>query len=201
MATDYRLLTIFGADEAGRGPWAGPLVVAVCHIPKNTRLKGLNDSKKLTAKAREKLFKLIRQKTDYGIGIVTARQVKKGMISALNIAYKKALKNIRTKPDLIMVDGRDKLDLSYPYKSIVRGDQKERCIMAASILAKVTRDEIMAKLAKSYPEYGFDIHKGYGTRKHCEDIAKHGTCELHRKNFYINSFGKTLGDYNRFSKS
>jgi len=209
-------MIIIGADEAGRGPWAGPLVVAVCHIPKYTRLPGLNDSKKLSKKSREKLFKLIKSKTQYAIGIAQPREVEKGMIKALSAAYKRALKKLKITPNLLLIDGRDKLNLPYPYNSarkrsdpstsiknrftqvklkfLIRGDQKERCIMAASILAKVTRDEIMAKLAQSHPQYGFEKHKGYGTRQHRQNIAKHGTCKLHRKNFYIESFGKRLGE-------
>ncbi len=185
---------IIGADEAGRGPWAGPLVAAVCFLPKNTRLPGLNDSKKLSEKARNKLFQQIKEKTKYGIGIAKSSEVEKGMKYALNKAYNRALKQISIKPNLLLVDGRDKLDLLYPYKSIIKGDQKERCIMAASILAKVTRDEIMAKLASSHPEYGFELHKGYGTRLHRQNIVKHGICRVHRKNFYIEAFGKTLGE-------
>jgi len=185
---------IIGADEAGRGPWAGPLVAAVCHIPRNTRLPGLNDSKRLSEKARKKLFKQIEEKTQYGIGVAKVSEVEKGMMYALNKAYNRALKQIDLEPDLLMIDGRDKLDLKYPYKSIIKGDQKERCIMAASIIAKVTRDEMMTKLATSYPEYGFDKHKGYGTRQHKQNIEKYGICKIHRRNFYIMAFGKVLGN-------
>lgn len=181
-------------DEAGRGPWAGPLVAAACFIPKNTRLPGLNDSKKLTPKRREELFKLIKNKTKYGIGTASTREVNKGLKYALNLAYKRALKQISIKPDKLLIDGRDKLDLPFSYQSIIKGDQKHRPIMAASILAKVTRDNLMKKYAKRYPEYDFQTHKGYGTRKHQAKLLKHGTSPIHRGNFYINSFGKTLSE-------
>ncbi|PIX79230.1 ribonuclease HII, partial [Candidatus Peregrinibacteria bacterium CG_4_10_14_3_um_filter_44_21] len=125
---------IIGADEAGRGPWAGPLVAAVCHIPPNTRLPGLNDSKKLSKKAREKLFIKIQEKTLLGIGISEVSEVEQGMKHALNLAYNRALEQIGVKPATLLIDGSDKLDLKYPYKSIIKGDQKERCIMAASII-------------------------------------------------------------------
>jgi len=185
---------IIGADEAGRGPWAGPLVAAVCHIPPNTRLPGLNDSKKLSKKAREKLFIKIQEKTLLGIGISEVSEVEQGMKHALNLAYNRALEQIGVKPATLLIDGSDKLDLKYPYKSIIKGDQKERCIMAASIIAKVTRDAIMAKLAILHPVYGFESHKGYGTRQHRRNIEKHGICVLHRQNFYIEAWGKRLGD-------
>ncbi|EKD63911.1 MAG: ribonuclease HII [uncultured bacterium] len=172
-----------GIDEAGRGPFAGPLVVSACFLPKNIRLPGLNDSKKLSLKQRERLFKIIKKRTTYGIGIATEREVEKGMINAMNLACKRALRDIKIKPDLLLIDGRDKLKLPYKYKSIIRGDQKERCIMAASIMAKVTRDRIMEKMHEIYPLYGFREHKGYGTAKHIANIRKHGICAIHRKNF------------------
>lgn len=201
---------IVGIDEAGRGPWAGPLVAAVCYLPKNCKLKGLNDSKKLTKQSRDRLFEMIIKKADYGIGIASAREVEKGMVKALNLAIERALLGLKIKPDLLLIDGRDKFNLKYlsrpqgayykpiakqspPYKTIIRGDQKERTIMAASILAKVTRDRIMEDLSKKYPLYGFESHKGYGTRSHREIIEKHGICEIHRKNFYIRELGMTLG--------
>ena len=187
-------MLIGGVDEAGRGPWAGPLVAAVCCLPKNCKLKGLNDSKKLTEKGREKLFELIKEKADYGVGIASAREVEEGMVKALNLAISRALKDLKTVPDLLLIDGKDKFSLEIPYKTIIRGDQKERAIMAASILAKVTRDKIMENLARTYPLYRFEEHKGYGTRSHREIIERCGICEIHRKNFYIKELGKRLGD-------
>lgn len=186
-------MLIAGIDEAGRGPWAGPLVAAVCYLPKNCKLKGLNDSKKLTEHSRDRLFALIIKKADYGIGIASAREVEKGMVKALNLAIERALLGLKTEPDLLLIDGKDKFKLKYPYKTIVRGDQKERAIMAASVLAKVTRDRIMEDLSKKYPLYGFESHKGYGTRSHRKIIEKHGICEIHRRNFYIKELRMTLG--------
>ncbi|MBU1019454.1 ribonuclease HII [Patescibacteria group bacterium] len=183
-----------GMDEAGRGPWAGPLTAAACFIPKNTRLPGLNDSKKLSPKKREELFHLIKSKTFCGIGTATTKEVEKGLKYALNLAYQRALKQIDLEPDNLIIDGRDKLDLPFPYKSIIKGDQKERPIMAASILAKVTRDKMMERMHKKYPNYRFDLHKGYGTRLHRSMLQKHGICSIHRKQFYIASFGKKLGN-------
>ncbi|MFA6528851.1 MAG: ribonuclease HII [Candidatus Gracilibacteria bacterium] len=186
-------MIIVGVDEAGRGPWAGPLVAAVCCLPKNCRLKGLNDSKKLTEKAREKLFEMIIKKADYGIGVADVREVEKGMVKALNLAIERALLGLKVTPDLLLIDGKDKFNLKYSYKTIIRGDQKERAIMAASILAKVTRDRIMEDLGKKHPLYRFEEHKGYGTRIHRELIVHHGICEIHRKNFYIKELGMVLG--------
>lgn len=181
-------------DEAGRGPWAGPLVAAACYIPKNTRIPGLNDSKKLTAQKREELAAIIKEKTKYGIGTASTREVNKGLKYALNLAFKRALEAISLKPHQLLIDGRDKLDLPYPYRTIIKGDQKERCIMAASILAKTERDHMMEKYCKKYPKYGFSTHKGYGTRLHCSNLQKHGICPIHRGNFYIASFGKKLSE-------
>jgi len=187
-------MIIAGVDEAGRGPWAGPLVAAVCYLPKNCKLKGLNDSKKLTEKSRDRLFDMIIKQADYGIGIVSEREVEKGMVKALNLAIERALHMLKIKPDLLLIDGKDKFNLKCNYKTIIRGDQKKRSIMAASVLAKVTRDRIMEDLSKKYPLYGFENHKGYGTRIHREIIKKHGICDIHRKNFHIKEWGIKLGD-------
>ncbi|EKD47854.1 MAG: Ribonuclease HII [uncultured bacterium] len=113
---------------------------------------------------------------------------------ALNLAYNRALESMGIKPGKLLIDGRDRLNLPFPYQSVIRGDQKERPIMAASILAKVTRDKLMQRYAKIYPEYDFQTHKGYGTRKHRAKLLKHGISPIHRKNFYIISFGKTLAE-------
>ena len=185
---------IIGMDEAGRGPWAGPLVAAACYIPKNTRLPGLNDSKKLSPAQREELFHQIKNKTKFGIGIAKTHEVNKGLKYALNLSFKRALKEIGLKPDKLIIDGRDKLDLPYDYRTIIKGDQKERPIMAASILAKVSRDKMMEKFAKKYPKYGFCKHKGYGTRHHSSQLQKYGICPIHRKEFYIISLGRKLSE-------
>jgi len=175
---------IAGVDEAGRGPWAGPLVSAAVILPKNVRLPGLNDSKKLTPVQREVLFALILKKADVGVGIVSSKTIDKyGLTKALNMSYQRAIQGLSRQPKYVLVDGIGKYSLSYPYKTVIKGDSKVRSIAAASIVAKVTRDFIMEMFDKKYPEYGFAKHKGYGTRHHRQNLLKYGCCLIHRRSF------------------
>lgn len=171
-------------DEAGRGSWAGPVVAAAAILPYGARLGGLNDSKLLSKKKREDLFKKITASCKYGIGHASHEEVDEmGLLKATYLAFKRALDALPLKPDHILIDGKDKFSFPIPHESIIRGDQKIRCIAAASILAKVTRDHLMNEYAKQFPSYGFEIHKGYGTQNHQEALNQFGVSELHRKSY------------------
>ena len=178
--------TICGIDEAGRGPLAGPVVVASVIMPEDSMIEGVNDSKKVSEKKREKLYDLIIEEAiSYSVAIIGQDEIDN--INILN-ATKKGLttcvKELDIKPDLIIVDALNKIDTQgIPYQSIIKGDAKCYSIAAASILAKVTRDRIMREWDKVYPQYGFAAHKGYGTAKHIEAIKEYGLCPIHRRSF------------------
>jgi len=177
---------IAGVDEAGRGPLAGPIVAAAVVLLENIRIKGLADSKLLTAQERARLFNEIRQKAAaIGIGIVSHKLIDKLNIGRANLLVMRiAVENLDLSPDFILVDGqRNKLDLLVPQKGIDSGDKKCASIAAASIIAKVTRDRMMLKLHEKYPEYDFHLHKGYGTKRHVEKLKKYGPCPIHRRSF------------------
>ena len=177
---------IVGVDEAGRGPGAGPVVAAAVRIPDYTipTLMGkVNDSKRLSARKREELFTMITNTCDYGIGIVDNDTIDRiNILNATKIAMIKALKDIKF-VDYVLVDGTVKLDISLPQKQIIKGDNLSISIAAASVLAKVTRDEIMEVLHNIYPIYGWDKNKGYLTKFHIKVIREYGTTEFHRKSF------------------
>jgi len=182
---------IIGAlDEAGRGPLAGP-VVAACvifnaNISINNDLIKVNDSKKLSEKVREVLFKLIKQNfIEVGVGICDHRTIDKiNILQATFLAMKKAISSIKNKPDLIIIDGSAKLpNYSTPQQTFIKGDEKLFTIAAASIIAKVTRDHIMQEMDKLYPDYDFGKHKGYGTKLHLDKLKQHGPCAIHRLSF------------------
>ena len=180
---------ICGIDEAGRGPLAGPVVVAGFIMPENSMIEGVNDSKKVSEKKREKLYDLIIDEAiSYSVAIIG-----QDVIDEINIlnATKKGLttvvEELDVKPDLILVDALTHIDTKgIPYQSIVKGDAKCYSIAAASIIAKVTRDRIMREWDRIYPQYGFVAHKGYGTAKHIEAIKEYGLCPIHRKSFTKN---------------
>jgi ribonuclease HII len=175
---------IAGIDEAGRGPWAGPLVSAAVILPANVRLPGLNDSKKLTPAQREALFGVILKKADVGVGVIPAKTIdKQGLTKALNMSYQRAVRGLSRHPKYVLIDGIGKYVLDCPYETVIKGDGKVRSIAAASIVAKVTRDFIMEMFDKKYPKYGFRKHKGYGTRHHHENLLKYGCCQIHRQSF------------------
>ena len=177
---------IAGIDEAGRGPLAGPVVVACVIMPEDSMIEGVNDSKKISEKKREKLYDLILEEAvSYGIGIINQEEIDEiNILRATKKALTMALAQMEIKPNVILVDALTGIDtLGIPYKSIIKGDANSYSIAAASIIAKVTRDRIMREWDKVYPEYGFAGHKGYGTAKHIEAIKQYGLCPLHRRSF------------------
>lgn len=177
---------ICGIDEAGRGPLAGPVVVASVIMPANSMIEGVNDSKKVSEKKREKLYdQILEEAISYGVGIVGQDEIDEiNILNATKKGLTMSLKELTVKPDLIIVDALTHIDtMGIPYESIIKGDAKCYSISVASIIAKVTRDRIMREWDKVYPEYDFEKHKGYGTSAHIEAIKKYGLCPIHRKSF------------------
>lgn len=186
---ERKIKYIAGIDEAGRGPLAGPVVVGVVIMPEDSMIEGVNDSKKVSEKKREKLYDQITSEAiAWGVGIIDQEEIDKiNILNATKKAVTVAISNLKIKPELILVDALTGIDtLGIPYESIIKGDAKEYSIAAASIVAKVTRDRIMRKWDEVYPEYGFSGHKGYGTAAHIKAIKEHGPCILHRKTFIKN---------------
>ena len=180
---------ICGIDEAGRGPLAGPVVVASAIMPADSMIEGVNDSKKVSEKKREKLFELItEQAISYGVGIINQEEIDDiNILNATKKGLTNSLKELKIKPDIILVDALRDIDtLNIPYRSVIKGDAKIYSIACASIIAKVTRDRIMKEWDNVYPQYGFISHKGYGTAKHIAAIKEFGLCPLHRKSFTKN---------------
>ena len=184
---------ICGIDEAGRGPLAGPVVVGAVILPKDSFIEGVNDSKKISEKKREKIFEqIIEDAIAYSVGIVDQKTIDEiNILNATKLGVKIALEGLKQKPDVIMVDALNNMDtLGIPYISVVKGDAKNYSIAAASIIAKVTRDRIMKEWDEIYPIYGFSKHKGYGTAEHIRIIKENGPCILHRKSFIKNFINK-----------
>ena len=193
------LKLIAGIDEAGRGPLAGPVVVAAVVMPEDSFIEGVNDSKKVSEKKREKLYDLILEEAlGYGVGIIDQKEIDEiNILNATKEGLTRAIKELEkdlqekngklTKPDVIFVDALTKIDTdNIPYKSIIHGDAISYSIAAASIIAKVTRDRIMRQWDEIYPQYGFAKHKGYGTAAHIQAIKEYGICPLHRLSFVKN---------------
>ena len=191
--------SIAGIDEAGRGPLAGPVVVACVVMPRDSMIEGVNDSKKVSEKKREKLYEeIIKEAIGYGVGIMSQEEIdrinilnttKEGLTTAIKELERDLKEKNRNfdKPEIILVDALTKIDTDHiPYKSIIKGDAKSYSIAAASIIAKVTRDRIMRQWAEVYPMYGFEKHKGYGTAMHISAIKEYGLCPLHRRSFVKN---------------
>ena len=177
---------ICGIDEAGRGPLAGPVVVASVIMPRDSMIEGVNDSKKVSEKKREKLYDVILEEAiSYGVGIIDQNEIDEiNILNATKKGLTKSINELKIKPDLILVDALTHIDTNgIPYESIIKGDAKSYSIAAASIIAKVTRDRIMREWDKIYPQYGFEKHKGYGTAAHISAIKEYGLCPLHRKSF------------------
>ena len=180
---------ICGIDEAGRGPLAGPVVVAAVIMPQDSMIEGVNDSKKVSEKKREKLYEEITSNAiAWGVGIIEPQEIDDiNILNATKKGLTTALKELAEKPDIILVDALTKIDtLGIPYQSIIKGDAKSYSIAAASIVAKVTRDRIIREWDKVYPQYGFEKNKGYGTKVHIEAIKEYGICPIHRKTFVKN---------------
>jgi ribonuclease HII len=180
---------ICGIDEAGRGPLAGPVVVGAVILPKDSFIEGVNDSKKVSEKKREKIYEqIVSEAICYGVGIVDQKTIDEiNILNATKLGLKMAIEQMKVKPDLILVDALTNIDTcGIPYKSVIKGDAKHYSIAAASIIAKVTRDRIMQEWDEIYPVYGFAKHKGYGTSAHISAIKEYGPCPLHRETFIKN---------------
>lgn len=173
---------IAGTDEVGRGPLVGPVVAAAVILPENYYLEGLDDSKKLTEKKREKYYDIIyKDAISIGIGIVDAKTIDEiNILEASRLAMKKAIEDLKIKPEYILSDAMKLDNQSIPYKDIIHGDALSESIAAASVIAKVTRDRMMYDLDKEHPEYGFAKHKGYPTKLHLENLKKYGVLDNYR---------------------
>ena len=176
---------ICGVDEAGRGPLAGPVCAAAVILPPHLRIPGLNDSKKLSDKRRRELFPMIcDQALAYGIAFATEQEIDEiNILHATFLAMERALAQLKIRPDLVLIDGNRQKAFGLPVKTVVKGDSLSANIAAASVLAKVTRDDFMVRQAEQFPEYGFEIHKGYGTKAHYAALEQYGACPNHRKTF------------------
>jgi ribonuclease HII len=182
---------VCGIDEAGRGPLAGPVCAAAVMLPKDLEIPGLDDSKKLSDKRRRELFPIIQQQAiAYGIGFASHEEIDEiNILQATFLAMKRALAAMEIKPEFALIDGNRETDFGLPVKTVVKGDSLSANIAAASVLAKVTRDDLMEAMAKEYPQYGFEIHKGYGTKTHYEALRTYGPCPIHRLSFLKKFYG------------
>ena len=186
------IVTVCGVDEAGRGPLAGPVCAAAVILPPHLELPGLDDSKKLTDKRRRELFPLIKEKAiAYGIGLASHEEIDEiNILQATFLAMERALSALNVKPDHVLIDGNRARDFGLPVTTVVKGDSLSANIAAASILAKVTRDVIMEEEASHYPQYKFEIHKGYGTKAHYEALRTYGPSPIHRMTFLKKFYGE-----------
>ncbi|MBR6596065.1 MAG: ribonuclease HII [Oscillospiraceae bacterium] len=176
---------ICGVDEAGRGPLAGPVCAAAVILPDHLEIPGLNDSKKLTDKKRRELFPIIKEQAiAYGIAFATEQEIDEiNILQATFLAMQRAIDQLEGKANFALIDGNRAKDFGLPVMIVVKGDSRSANIAAASVLAKVTRDIYMEEMAEKYPQYGFEIHKGYGTKAHYAALTDHGASEIHRKTF------------------
>lgn len=183
LAKGYK--SVCGVDEAGRGPLAGPVCAAAVILPEGVIIDGVNDSKKLSEKKRESLFDVIREQAlSYTIAYATVDEIEEiNILNATMLAMRRAIDGLEIKADYAMIDGNKIPPIDIDAECIVKGDAKSMSIACASILAKVSRDRLLYKYAEEYPMYGFDKHKGYGTKVHREAILKYGPCPYHRKSF------------------
>jgi len=183
---------ICGVDEAGRGPLAGPVCAAAVILPEGLEIPGLNDSKKLTDKRRRELFPIIKdQAIAYGIAFATEQEIDElNILQATFLAMRRAIAQLEGKAEFVLIDGNRETDFGIPCQTIVMGDSRSANIAAASVLAKVTRDLYMEEMAERYPEYGFEVHKGYGTKRHYQALTDHGMCEIHRRTFLKKFYGE-----------
>lgn len=176
---------VCGVDEAGRGPLAGPVCAAAVILPPDIIIEGVNDSKKLSEKKREALFDVIKEKSvSYSIAFATVDEIEEfNILNATMLAMKRAVEGLDIRADYAMIDGNRLPDLDIPAEYIIKGDARSMSVACASILAKVSRDRLCYQYAEEYPQYGFDKHKGYGTKQHREAIIKYGPCPYHRMSF------------------
>ena len=189
---DNGYTVVAGVDEAGRGPLAGSVYAAAVILPNDIIIKGINDSKKLSEKKREELFEEITEKAiAYNIFSVDEKRIDE--INILNATYEAmngAVNGLSTAPDFVLIDGNRISGMEIPHETVVKGDSKSISIAAASVLAKVSRDRFICQMAEKYPEYGFEKHKGYGTKAHNEAILKYGPCPIHRRTFLRKLLGE-----------
>ena len=188
---DNGIQYICGVDEAGRGPLAGPVCAAAVILPPNLEIPGLDDSKKLSDKRRRELFPVIKEQAlAYGIAFADEKEIDEiNILQATFLAMERAIAQLGIKPELALIDGNRKKDFGIPAETVVHGDSRSASIAAASILAKVTRDDYMLAMAQNYPDYGFDIHKGYGTKAHYAALTALGACPIHRMSFLKKFYG------------
>lgn len=189
---DRDITLVCGIDEAGRGPLAGPVCAAAVVLPKDAEIPGLNDSKKLSDKKRRELFPIIKEKAiAWGIAFADEKEIDEiNILQATYLAMERAVAQLSLKPEVLLIDGNRAKDFGIPAETVVHGDSLSASIAAASVLAKVTRDDYMLEMAERYPEYAFDVHKGYGTKAHCEAILANGPCEIHRRTFLKKLYGE-----------
>lgn len=182
---------ICGVDEAGRGPLAGPVCAAAVILPKGLVIPGLNDSKKLSDKRRRELFPIIQQEAvSFGIAFASQEEIDEiNILQATFLAMRRAMEQLNPQPEFALIDGNRETDFGVPCKTVIKGDSLSANIAAASVLAKVARDNWMMEAAEKYPGYGFEIHKGYGTKAHYAALEKQGTCPIHRRTFLKKLYG------------
>ena len=179
------ITAIAGVDEAGRGPLAGPVCAAAVILPAHLEIPGLNDSKKLTDKKRRELFPIIKEQAiAYGIAFASEAEIDEiNILQATFLAMQRAIDQLEGQAKFALIDGNREKDFGLPVMTVVKGDSRSANIAAASVLAKVTRDMYMEELAEKYPEYGFEIHKGYGTKAHYAALTEYGASPVHRQSF------------------
>ena len=189
---DAGVKLICGVDEAGRGPLAGPVCAAAVILPPNIEIPGLNDSKKLSDKKRRELYPVIKEQAiAYGIAFADQKEIDEiNILQATYLAMERAIGQLSVKPGLALIDGNRAKDFGLPVETVVHGDSLSASIAAASVLAKVTRDDYMLKMAEEYPGYDFEIHKGYGTKAHYAALTKLGACPIHRMTFLKKFYGE-----------
>lgn len=183
---------ICGVDEAGRGPLAGPVCAAAVILPPHIDIPGLNDSKKLSDKRRRELFPVIKEQAlAYAIAFADHKEIDEiNILQATFLAMERALLQLNLRPEVALIDGNRQKDFGLPVETIIHGDSRSASIAAASILAKVTRDDIMLEMADQYPGYGFEIHKGYGTKAHYQALTEFGPSPIHRMTFLKKFYGR-----------
>ena len=189
---DKDIQLICGVDEAGRGPLAGPVCAAAVILPPNAEIPGLNDSKKLSDKKRRELYPIIKEQAiAYGIAFADHHEVDEiNILQATYLAMERAINQLNVKPELALIDGNRAKDFGIPVQTVVHGDSLSASIAAASVLAKVTRDNFMLEMAEAYPGYDFEIHKGYGTKAHYAALTKLGPSAIHRMTFLKKFYGE-----------
>lgn len=189
---DRGIKIICGVDEAGRGPLAGPVCAAAVILPPNAEIPGLNDSKKLSDKKRRELYPIIKEQAiAYGIAFADHKEIDEiNILQATYLAMERAINQLSVKPDLALIDGNRAKDFGVPVETVVHGDSLSASIAAASVLAKVTRDDYMLQMAEEYPGYDFEIHKGYGTKAHYAALTARGPSPIHRMSFLKKFYGE-----------